>query len=205
MTMNRTGDLKPSVKRQLAVKKHAAKPASASSALSRTGRSPRAAVGKPPRKAASVKHVKISTRGGHRDTTAAMLLGVADERERLSWTKLVAMIRHGVSPSAVDALTGFLDISQSELSDALDIPLRTLVRRKGAERLPSDESAKLVRVARVIERAEDVFEDPDAARDWLTSPNSALDGETPVSLLDTEIGAEAVMDTLGRIEHGVFA
>jgi hypothetical protein len=29
--------------------------------------------------------------------------------------------------------------------------------------------------------------------------------QTPLSLLDTEIGAELVMDTLGRIEHGVFA
>ena len=27
----------------------------------------------------------------------------------------------------------------------------------------------------------------------------------PLSLLDTDIGAESVMDTLGRIEHGVFA
>ncbi|NCC41946.1 MAG: DUF2384 domain-containing protein, partial [Gammaproteobacteria bacterium] len=26
-----------------------------------------------------------------------------------------------------------------------------------------------------------------------------------LSLLDTEIGAESVLDTLGRIEHGVFA
>jgi hypothetical protein len=34
---------------------------------------------------------------------------------------------------------------------------------------------------------------------------SALSGATPLSLLDTDIGAENVLDTLGRIEHGVFA
>jgi uncharacterized protein (DUF2384 family) len=28
---------------------------------------------------------------------------------------------------------------------------------------------------------------------------------TPLSLLDTDIGADSVLDTLGRIEHGVFA
>lgn len=40
--------------------------------------------------------------------------------------------------------------------------------------------------------------------DWLKSPNAALGGATPLSLLDTDIGTESVMDTLGRIEHGVF-
>lgn len=66
------------------------------------------------------------------------------------------------------------------------------------------ESKKLARVARVIERADEVFEDPGAAREWLKTANAALAGETPISLLDTEIGAETVMATLGRIEHGVF-
>jgi len=54
-------------------------------------------------------------------------------------------------------------------------------------------------------RGEDVFEDLDAAVDWLKSPNASLGGRTPLSLLDTDIGAESVIDTLGRIEHGVFA
>jgi putative toxin-antitoxin system antitoxin component (TIGR02293 family) len=57
----------------------------------------------------------------------------------------------------------------------------------------------------VIERAEEVFEDFDVAIDWLKSVNASLAGATPLSLLDTDIGAENVMDTLGRIAHGVFA
>jgi putative toxin-antitoxin system antitoxin component (TIGR02293 family) len=117
----------------------------------------------------------------------------------------VSAIRRGIPSSAVDALTAFLLVSQTEFSDALDIPVRTLVRRKGEGLLNSEESAKLVRVARVIQRAEEVFDNPVSARDWLKSANTSLGGETPMSLLDTEIGAEAVIDTLGRIEHGVFA
>jgi len=50
-----------------------------------------------------------------------------------------------------------------------------------------------------------VFENPEAALHWLKSSNAALAGATPLSLLDTDIGAESVLDTLGRIEHGVFA
>lgn len=120
----------------------------------------------------------------------------------LDW---VSVIRLGIRSAAVDSLTKFIRISQSELATALAIPERTLARRKREGTLSSEESAKLVRLARVVERAEEVFEDFDSALSWLKSPNAALLGATPLSLLDTDIGAESVLDTLGRIEHGVFA
>ena len=63
----------------------------------------------------------------------------------------------------------------------------------------SKESSKVRRLARVVIRANEVFDDPLAAVDWLKSPNSALRGNAPLSLLDTDIGAESVLDTLGRI------
>jgi len=62
-----------------------------------------------------------------------------------------------------------------------------------------------VRLARVVSRASEVFDDRAAAIDWLKSPNAALRGNMPLRLLDTDIGAESVLDTLGRIERGVFA
>ena len=120
----------------------------------------------------------------------------------LDW---VSVIRRGIPSSAVDSLTKFTRLSQAELSAALGIPERTMARRKREGKLNSEETAKLIRLARVIERAEEVFEDFDAAIDWLKSTNTSLAGVTPLSLLDTDIGAESVIDTLGRIEHGVFA
>jgi len=123
-------------------------------------------------------------------------------RSALDW---VSVIRQGISSAAVDSLAKTIRVTQSELAIALGIPERTLARRKKEGTLNSEESAKLVRLARVVERAEEVFDDMDASLDWLKSPNAALSGATPLSLLDTDIGAESVMDTLGRIEHGVFA
>lgn len=120
----------------------------------------------------------------------------------LDW---VAVIRRGISSAAVDSLTKSIRVTQSELATALGIPERTLARRKKEGMFNSEESAKLVRLARVVERAKDVFEDFEASLNWLKSPNAALSGATPLSLLDTDIGAESVLDTLGRIEHGVFA
>jgi putative toxin-antitoxin system antitoxin component (TIGR02293 family) len=175
---------------------------------SRTGRNPRAGHAISAGDTLLLKAFSTArTRKKAQAVSAASLLGLeGDERKfHLSSMEWVSAIRRGIPSSAVDALTTFLLVSQTEFSDALDIPLRTLVRRKGEGLLNSEESAKLVRVARVIQRAEEVFDDPDSARDWLKSANTSLGGETPMSLLDTEIGAEAVIDTLGRIEHGVFA
>jgi putative toxin-antitoxin system antitoxin component (TIGR02293 family) len=123
-------------------------------------------------------------------------------RTALQW---ITVIRQGIPSAASESLAKTLRMTQSELAASLGIPERTLARRKKEGMFNSEESAKLVRLARVVERAEEVFEDLDAALDWLKSPNAALSGVTPLSMLDTDIGAETVLDTLGRIEHGVFA
>ncbi len=123
-------------------------------------------------------------------------------RSSLDWVKV---IRKGIPAAAVASLTRMIGVSQSELAATLGIPERTLARRKREGMLTSEESAKLVRLARVVGRAHEVFEDFNAALNWLKSPNAALSGVAPLTLLDTDVGAESVLDTLGRIEHGVFA
>jgi putative toxin-antitoxin system antitoxin component (TIGR02293 family) len=67
------------------------------------------------------------------------------------------------------------------------------------------ESDRLYRVACVIARAEEVLGSSQAAERWLKEPLPALGFETPLSILDTDEGAQMVCDLLGRIEHGVFS
>ena len=129
------------------------------------------------------------------------VLGVRPQ-SALDW---VGVIRQGIPASAVESILSVVQLSQAELAQAVGIPERTLARRKREGVLNSEESSKLLRLARVVSRASEVFEGPAAAVDWLKSPNAALRGNAPLSLLDTDIGAENVLDTLGRIEHGVFA
>ena len=126
----------------------------------------------------------------------------AKARSTLDW---VEMIRQGLPAAALEPLLKAIQLSQSDLARALDIPERTLARRKREGVLNSEESAKLLRLARVVGRATEVFESAQAAVNWLKASNMSLEGKTPLSLLDTDIGAESVLDTLGRIEHGVFA
>ena len=129
------------------------------------------------------------------------VLGIRPQSS-LDW---IGMVREGIPAAAVESILSAVRLSQAELAQALGIPERTLARRKREGVLNSEESSKLLRLARVVSRASEVFDDPLAAVDWVKSPNAALGGNVPLSLLDTDIGAESVFDTLGRIEHGVFA
>jgi len=120
-------------------------------------------------------------------------------------TDWIPLLRRGLPSASVDALARLTRTTQAELAQALAIPERTLARRKREGVLSTEESAKLLRFARVVERAEEVFEAAEPALAWLKADNAALGGVKPLSLLDTDIGADSVLDTLGRIEHGVFA
>lgn len=118
------------------------------------------------------------------------------------WLRL---LRGGLPGRGLEKLLESLAISRAEFCTALNIPERTLARRLAEGRLTADESEKVLRLARVWERAINVFEGEAPARDWLKSPNGALENATPLSLLDADIGADEVLNLLGRIEHGVFS
>ena len=40
---------------------------------------------------------------------------------------------------------------------------------------------------------------------WLSSPNSAINGQQPINLLNNEYGYQSVRKLLGRLEHGIMA
>jgi putative toxin-antitoxin system antitoxin component (TIGR02293 family) len=64
------------------------------------------------------------------------------------------------------------------------------------------ESVDVQRVAQVEALAMEVFESGAATIAWLTSPNAALDGNTPYSLCTSDLGAIQVRRLLRCIEHG---
>jgi len=94
----------------------------------------------------------------------------------------------------------------AEIAEMVQIPERTLARRKLSGRLESDESDRLVRASRLFAQALDLFEgDLEAAKAWLSAPQRALGGSTPLRLARTGVGAREVERLIGRLEHGVFS
>jgi putative toxin-antitoxin system antitoxin component (TIGR02293 family) len=117
---------------------------------------------------------------------------------------LIAAVRQGLSFAVFTTLQEVLGVSAATLAQLIGLPVRTLHRRKREGRFKPDESDNLVRIARVLSRVLEFFEDKEEALYWLKTPASALDNTTPLSLLDTEIGAQEVLRLTGQLEHGVF-
>jgi putative toxin-antitoxin system antitoxin component (TIGR02293 family) len=118
--------------------------------------------------------------------------------------ELIRSVREGLPMSSVDGLLESGRLSAAEL-DRLALPRKTLAHRRAIGRLSPEQSDRLLRIVRVIEQAEQAFANPEKARRWLRRPNSALAGEAPLELLDTDIGAREVEALLGRIAHGIAA
>src|SRR5450759_447200 len=72
-------------------------------------------------------------------------------------------------------------------------------------RLTPAQSDVVIRTARTLAKAIDILGDRKKAAHWLTTPNRALGGEIPITLLDTSAGAHEVEAVLDRIEYGVFS
>ena len=114
-------------------------------------------------------------------------------------------VRSGLRFAALEALQRRYQITQAQIQWLIDISERTLARRKVERLLSKAESDRLYREARIAAWAEEVFGSAAAAEQWLKARIPALGQVTPLSLLDTDEGAQRVADILGRIEHGVFS
>ena len=62
-----------------------------------------------------------------------------------------------------------------------------------------------MRLVRLVAQATEVLGSQKKAVRWLESPNRALGGAIPMSLLDTDVGTQAAEAVLTRIEYGVFS
>lgn len=82
---------------------------------------------------------------------------------------------------------------------------RSPVRVARRALLSSAKQDRIYRAQKVWTRALGVLEDEQSAKHWITQDNRSLGGKAPLSLLDTEAGYELVLDTLGRIEHGIVS
>ena len=118
---------------------------------------------------------------------------------------LIDAIRTGLPWMAFEQLRERLGVSQQYLAEILLIPARTLTRRRNSGSFHADESDRIIRVARILAHAHEVFESPENAAAWLRRSNRTLGGAAPLKLLDTGPGARLVDEALGRIEHGLFS
>ncbi len=130
-----------------------------------------------------------------------VLLGL----ETFDSLQLLRSVERGLPYRAFERLVANTSLPSDAALVLVNIPQRTLTRRKREGRFHQDESDRLVRASRIFAHALSLFEgDRDAAKHWLSEPQKALGGAIPLSLARTEVGALEVERLLGRLEHGVF-
>lgn len=111
-------------------------------------------------------------------------------------------IREGFSPAVVEELMLSSGLTLKELAAALDLSPRSLQRRRRTGRLARFESDRLYRLARIVALANEFIGEHEKAIRWLKRPNRVLGGISPITALDTELGARQVENILGRIAYG---
>ena len=115
---------------------------------------------------------------------------------------LRSAIREGFPQAVVGSVMNSSGLTLKELSATLDLSPRSLQRRRTQGRLARYESDRLYRLARIVALAKQYIGDQETATRWLKRPNRALGGNFPLELIDTEPGARAVANVLGRIAYG---
>lgn len=117
---------------------------------------------------------------------------------------LVGLIRRGLPIATAEFVLDSGRLTLSEV-DRIVMPRKTLANRRRLGTLTAEQSDRLMRVAHVLAMAEETFGSREKAGIWMRRQTAPLDGEAPLNLLDTDVGARAVEALLGRVAYGIAA
>ena len=112
-------------------------------------------------------------------------------------------LRKGLEDSSFRNLAQKLEVGEAALGELIEISYDTLQRRRRSGRFNPHESETLYRVARILERSEELL--GEEAKTWRREPVLALGNRTPLSISARAIGGELVLNLIGRLEHGVYS
>jgi putative toxin-antitoxin system antitoxin component (TIGR02293 family) len=124
-------------------------------------------------------------------------------KEPTTGEDLIERVRTGYSAKLVDYAGAFFDVPEKRVLKVVGVSSSTSHRYKQKVR-PLDPAAseRLHRVAIITRETIEAMGNEDLAKDWMLRPNLSLGGASPLDLLDTEIGANAVRRVLVSIAEG---
>lgn len=111
----------------------------------------------------------------------------------------------GLPKKSVSRLAARLhpDVKEALRYRSTIVPLATWKRR--TTKLSPTESERTERMARVLALTEYVWDDEDAARQWMFAKHPELRGRAPIDVARTELGARRVEDLLHSLFYGLPA
>lgn len=118
---------------------------------------------------------------------------------------LIELSNQGLTKASIESLIDHLGVTKKNFTeDILHFSVKTLERKKSADKLDKYTSSHVIEIAKVVEHAYEVFEDENIVKRWLKTPNNALKQMKPLDLFYIPTGLAMVDNILGRIEDGVY-
>jgi len=116
---------------------------------------------------------------------------------------LARSVEAGLPVAALEQFTANIAPHDARFKYRL-VPEATLRRRiRSTGRLSTDESDRLVRLAKVFSFGLEIYGSPEKVREFLRRPHVMLEGRTPLDLaLATSPGTDLIINLLGRVAYG---
>ncbi len=120
-------------------------------------------------------------------------------------TRIIQLIRSGVSYSLFEKIQNYTPFTENEWADFLDLSTKSLQRYKQSDKaFRPIHSEKIIEIAEVSKAGLEVFNDMDLFKLWLDTPNYALGNIKPFELIKDSYGKEMVINELVHINYGIF-
>lgn len=144
--------------------------------------------------------------GGERTSLVDMFWYFNAAQEQMTESQRLKSIHAGFIPSLYQAVRYTFQLQDKQIEVLLNTSISTLERRRrDRKKLDLVAAERLDRVATVSHLATAVFEDKQAAIDWLSHSNEVLGDQPPIMLCETEIGAKQIRRVLHAMEWGGVA
>jgi putative toxin-antitoxin system antitoxin component (TIGR02293 family) len=115
------------------------------------------------------------------------------------------MTNIGLSKENFDSLRRQTGLDVKTASAVLSLTPRTIQRFGKKEKFRKPASEKLLRLADLYARGYSLFGTKEKFQEWISSPNMALENQTPISLLDNHYGLDMIESLIGRMEYGIYS
>jgi putative toxin-antitoxin system antitoxin component (TIGR02293 family) len=135
-------------------------------------------------------------------------LGITSRKEATNQNDesfFIELIRKGVPKKGIDRIMDKTGLTEDEMASILHISKRTIQRRNPQEQLNPEQSERLIEMAKLYSKGEEVLGSLSSFKEWMDKKVLALGDKKPKEFLDTSIGIGYLMDELGRIEHGIYS
>lgn len=119
-----------------------------------------------------------------------------------NWIYLQKDIEEGLAVDNVKYLKEKYSFTDKSIANFLGVSTRTILRRKN-NKLTPEESEKLYKLFRIINKAEKIMGSPETVLAWMTSRNPSLEGYIPLKICSNIVGYEEVINLLEKMKWGI--